>query len=380
MKEKILYVGNFKLPDKNAAAHRVLVNSKILVKLGYEVILVGVRDEVDTGIYEHVSEMEGIQMYSVSYPKKIIDWIKFYGSNRNINTILKSQPNLKYFIGYNYQSLSFLKVYFRLHKKLKFIADTTEWYQPDHKSLLLRAVKKVDTAIRMQLINKYLTDGNIVISRFLEKYYKEQKNLRIPPLVDLDDKKWECLAPKNNNGTKFIFFGTVGGKKEEISLVLKFFDIISETNKNCRLDIFGITKKELMNLGTPNNSNVKAHGRVSHKEALVEVSKSNFSIFFRENNLITRAGFPTKFVESMSAGTPVITNYSSNLKDYLIHGKNGYAIDIQKLKSNSFTEIKKLEIIESDTESMGIKAFETAENNFHYVNYINLMDEFLKAI
>ena len=36
--KKILYIGGFELPDKNAAAQRVVGNSYILKNLGYEII------------------------------------------------------------------------------------------------------------------------------------------------------------------------------------------------------------------------------------------------------------------------------------------------------------------------------------------------------
>ena len=46
----ILYVGNFELPDKNAAAHRVVNNAKIFRELGYRVALLGtVRGESFSG-------------------------------------------------------------------------------------------------------------------------------------------------------------------------------------------------------------------------------------------------------------------------------------------------------------------------------------------
>ena len=40
MNDEIIYIGGFELPDKNAAAHRVLGNAKILRELGYKVILI----------------------------------------------------------------------------------------------------------------------------------------------------------------------------------------------------------------------------------------------------------------------------------------------------------------------------------------------------
>ena len=49
-KGSVLYVGGFELPDKNAAAHRVINNAKILRELGYRVIFCGVdrEKELDT--------------------------------------------------------------------------------------------------------------------------------------------------------------------------------------------------------------------------------------------------------------------------------------------------------------------------------------------
>ena len=50
-KGTIIYMGNFELPDKNAAAHRVMNNGKIFKDLGYRVAYLGVtRDESFAGI------------------------------------------------------------------------------------------------------------------------------------------------------------------------------------------------------------------------------------------------------------------------------------------------------------------------------------------
>ena len=38
----IIYIGGFELPDKNAAAQRIIGNSYALKELGYEVIFLGV--------------------------------------------------------------------------------------------------------------------------------------------------------------------------------------------------------------------------------------------------------------------------------------------------------------------------------------------------
>ena len=41
-KKAILYIGGFELPDKNAAAQRVVANGKLFTELGYSVYYIGV--------------------------------------------------------------------------------------------------------------------------------------------------------------------------------------------------------------------------------------------------------------------------------------------------------------------------------------------------
>ncbi|MBS5797845.1 MAG: glycosyltransferase, partial [Dysgonomonas mossii] len=43
-----------------------------------------------------------------------------------------------------------------------------------------------------------------------------------------------------------------------------------------------------------------------------------------------------KFSESISCGTPVITTNTSDIKDYLLEGENGYFIDIDDTQKMSY--------------------------------------------
>ena len=69
------------------------------------------------------------------------------------------------------------------------------------------------------------------------------------------------------------------------------------------------------------------HGRKPREELLKMLVKSDFSIFMRKKILVTKAGFPTKFSESIAYGTPVITNLLENIEPYFEEDKNGVAID-----------------------------------------------------
>ena len=79
--------------------------------------------------------------------------------------------------------------------------------------------------------------------------------------------------------------------------------------------------------------NIQFKGRLTHIDTLNEIKKADFSFFIRNNNLVNKAGFPTKFVESLSCGTPVLTNSTSNIEEYISVGVNGFLLDISDYNS-----------------------------------------------
>ena len=66
--KNVLYIGGFKLPDKNAAAQRVIANGKLFVKAGYNVHYIDVdpNESVENIFLEN--EFEGLK-YSVKSQK-----------------------------------------------------------------------------------------------------------------------------------------------------------------------------------------------------------------------------------------------------------------------------------------------------------------------
>ncbi len=69
-KKTIIYVGGFELPDKNAAAQRVLANAKIFRDLGYNVVLVGIDKSLsqDTLIKNTQVSVSGFESWALPYP------------------------------------------------------------------------------------------------------------------------------------------------------------------------------------------------------------------------------------------------------------------------------------------------------------------------
>lgn len=386
-KGTILYVGGFELPDKNAAAHRVLSNAKILRELGYKVVFIDVDKSLDnnTDFLSTKKIVQGFECWSVPYPKTIIEWLKYLSNINPIKLLNIKYCDIKAILAYNYpaNALLNLKKYCTTNN-IKIIADCTEWYNTKGFNVLYRIVKGLDSFLRMRIIQKRL-DGLIVISKYLEGYYKNLENmLRLPPLVDLNEQKWN-ISPTvwNDDKVRLIYSGSPGRNKDKINILIEILYSFKEFP--FLLKVVGITKDQYIN-SYPEQTEIIHDmedkilflGRVPHTESLKLIKDSDFSMFIRDNNKTTRAGFPTKFAEGISCGTPIITTKTSDLEDYLQNGKNGFFIE-PKVTQESLKVIETI-LTYSKENIMDMKDYCHQSELFDYKKYINSVEKFLSGI
>lgn len=316
-KGTVIYIGGFELPDKNAAAHRVLSNAKIFKELGYTTVFVDVNKKLNfkSSIEKTNRIVQGFECWSVPYPKTKNEWIKYLVNIDSIITVCEKYKDIKFLVAYNYQAISLnrLRKYCKI-QNIKIIADSTEWYCSRGKSIAYFLLKGLDTFYRMRIVQKKL-DGLIVISTYLKKYYQNVENIIIiPPLVDIFENKWNVKKEKEKKEKEKIFLVYAGfpGRKDKINLLV---EALRNTRLNYQLDIIGITKDQYRSiyskkefLGSGSES-VIFHGYLNHLETLKYVKSADYTCFFRNDNRLIKAGFPTKFVESITCGVPVITNW-----------------------------------------------------------------------
>ena len=386
-KLKALYIGGFYLPDKNAAAHRVLANGRILNDLGYDIVYLGItkdRKQSNNIFDTHRKENFG-EDYKLKYPENKKDWLKYIISIKDIIKLIEIH-DIKAVFAYNYPAIALnrLNKYCR-QNKIKLISDCTEWYVPEGK-LFFKLIKGFDSYFRMRYVHPKL-DGIIAISRFLFEFYSPKNNnvILLPPLVDLENPKWKLVIDNiESEAYKLIYAGSPDGKmKDHLGKIISSLVILKEEyNLNFFFDIIGISSSEYNSIWKENtipsslSSNIRFHGRVSNSEAIKKVKEADFSIFIREENLVTKAGFPTKFVESISCGIPVLTNKSSNIDDYLKDGTNGYFLDITSIAT--LTEsLKKVLSIRRDVVNR-LKEECLKGQNFHYKNYLTIVKAMLE--
>ena len=384
---KVIYTGAFRFPNGDAASQRVLGIGKSLRSVGYDVIYCGWeqqprKEDLTNGKYYY----EGFEYYSqaeldivnknifqktynfVFKGLRTINWIKHYIKKEKID----------YIISYNANSL-FLLILFLLCKRnnIKMIGDCTEWYGANHLPGGKFGIPNLDNNLRIKTIYP-LIKNVIVISSFLKTYLDKKRchTIIIPPLVDLKEEKWINSNIMDSTLSKpvikLIYAGDPGNK----DLLQNIFDVLEIVNKHGTKFIFnvlGVKKEYFINkyfkseLDIP--SYINCYGRVPLNEVPKYYKQNNFSILIRENKRYANAGFPTKLVESLSAGIPIIVNDTSDITNYIKNNINGFVVSNGKIQS-ILDCLSKIELIEQDVfNRMKIEAINTAINNFDYTNY-----------
>lgn len=379
-RKKILYIGGFELPDKNAAAHRVLANAKSLRDCGYEVIFAGVNKQPGTEPYD----VEGFKCYDIKYPGTSSEWLRYLTSIKTFKAIIKEEK-ITHIIVYNYPAVVFYRLLnFSKTINIKLLADCTEWYEPEG-NIIFRLIKSLDVNFRMKYLQTRVA-GLIVISNYLEDFYRSRniKNIiNVPPLVDLSHQKWEIdlKAPVADKSYNLIYSGSPGsGNKDRLDIIVKSLIRFYINEKiDLRFNVVGITKDDYIKIFNKDKELdssydfIKFHGKVAHQESIRLLMQADFSIFFRVNNLTNIAGFPTKFVESISAGTPVITNISSNLEKYFTAKNEFIGFLIKDLEHENINDVfGKIFTIDKQT----INAYKVKCNNSRIFSYDKYNDDF----
>ena len=109
------------------------------------------------------------------------------------------------------------------------------------------------------------------------------------------------------------------------------------------------------------------------------MKKAHFSILLRPaEQRYAKAGFPTKVPESLSVGTPVICNFSSDLGDFLSDGIN--CIEVKNCNEEDMSEAvaRILKLNESALKELSVNARKLAVEKFDYRLFVPEVRSILK--
>ncbi|WP_137885657.1 glycosyltransferase family 4 protein [Pseudomonas sp. 2FE] len=391
-KGTIIYMGGFELPDKNAAAHRVVANGKIMRNLGYEVVFVGMNKS--NGLSENFVRCDqdffGFECWSIPYPAGFISWIKYIlGLPEILDFVAAERPNkVVGVICYNYPAVAQLRINSLCRKRgIKHFADATEWYDASGGNLMYRVVKWLDTSLRIHVVNAR-SDGVITTSKFMTSFYakRNKRTVELPTLFDAD----KFQAPpiiKDRLRRKFIYVGIpfdIGrinknrtNLKERLDLSILLFSKLYEEGELFDFVIYGVSKDEYLTVFPEHHDLlikmadcVHFNGRQPNKVVLDSIADSDVSIFFRDETRVTLAGFPSKLAESISCGTPVLSNKMVSIEDYaglgsLFLAEKGEELSVIKgLMRMSMQEINELKAMSFESRFFDYRRFQARFESF----------------
>lgn len=348
----VLYVGAFELPDRNAAAQRVRANATLLADLGYEVVLVGRNSDPQMPANQlRPASYPGIAhaCWEMGHPGGQKEWLRYITSVSALNTLIEDnyKDRVHSIICYNFPAIAQLRVKGVARRAGgRAMADVTEWYQSLKMTSPSAVVKNLDTWFRMRIVNPRM-DALITTSRYLTRHYSRWFDdlVELPTLIEHDPEDLSGLSATPDGQVKRLFYGgsvinkralakEKGGLKDRIDWVIELLDAVKQAGDDFRFEIYGVERDDYLDYLPAHapllerlGDSVRFHGRQPRQVLLDTQRESDFSIFLRPAIRTTLAGFPTKFSESISFGTPVLTNPLENIVPYMREGQNCERID-----------------------------------------------------
>lgn len=381
----VVYVGNFGRPENNAAGKRVYGNARLLEALGYRVIMIG---KSNSDIYDESSYGENIYYYSFPTIRRLdvksyMKWFNDFLHNKNVSPtyiVRYGSPGVAWF--------DFLLWKYAKREKITLLVDVVDWLNADSSNLLFNIVKTMDIWFEKAMFNK-MGNGVIAISSYLEKYYKRYKHcLVLPPLVTEYEMSYE-----EHDTIDVVYAGMPFRKgmkvknvhriKDRLDLVVTAFAKVVANNPKVFLHVYGLTKEEYL-IAFPKHKemvaseNILFYGMQPMKTVKESIKRKDFTILLREKNRATMAGFPTKIVESLSLGTPVITTDTTDLKRYITEGKNGFFVDV-KNEDILISAIESI-VLQPKSKIRYMKQMCYEEKKFEYKEYLDAGRKFMENV
>ncbi|SCL73992.1 glycosyltransferase [Micromonospora peucetia] len=386
----IAYVGPFRFPWGEPGSRRVFGLAQSMAAAGRDVVVVSGESGPKTpvtvstagaGLLRHVGAGERPSA-DASIVSKAVQMVVRLGE-RTVRWLDEqpTRPECVVVYGGGAQYMARVGRWCR-RNGVALVADVVEWYAPHQ--MPGGALGPPHLSAKLALRHQYpRCQGIIAISSLLERHYRERgcRVLLVPPTLDVFEVKPGGHAVTTEAGPlNAVYFGTPG-RKDLLTTIIRATDAVSRRTP-VTLSVYGPTVEQVRDLldGADLPSSVRVPGRVPQQDVEAIVRNADFSVLVRPSERFTHAGFPTKFVESLACGTPVIANLTSDMGRYLQDGRQGFVC-----VDHSSTELERVlrraaMLPRSQHEEMRVAARATAESSFDYRRFAQPVAGFLDSL
>jgi glycosyltransferase involved in cell wall biosynthesis len=337
---RVAIVGPFKFPTGEAASSRVMGLCGSLLGSGVRVDVVSggfgnsgtlAIDALPNVTVSHFPAEE-IVGTTVGKLRKLLSYlVNWGGKSFGIIGQFDSAPDLIVVYG-GWTAYALRAVYWRYRYGTKIAVDVVEWYDGTH--MVGGRFGAVHASAKFALRFLYPRfDGIVCISEYLERYYAARSKaviLRVPPTVTIGRARhFASLSEdtkRRDDVTTYIFAGNPGKKELLANILSAFHELASEKPVGAlRFVLVGISENVLAGYYSRwgDVPGLEIRGRLPQEQVWRLVAEADYSVLFREDAVFSRAGFSTKFVESIFCGTPVIGNLTGDLHKYLLDDVTG---------------------------------------------------------
>lgn len=239
-------------------------------------------------------------------------------------------------------------------------------------SSLKRNLRKLEYKLSIKLMSK--TDKVIAVTKYLAHDFAPNKPfLVIEGIVDIKDinRKSNLIKSENKKTTNFVYTGTLDARYGIKNLIQAFEEI---NDRNIVLDVYGKGdfQEELEQICAV-SSNIRYKGFVANDQALKAQRDADFLINTRsDEDEYVKYSFPSKTLEYMLSGTPLITTILSGMP-------NEYENYVIPLKDNSVKSIKEtisesIEMTIDNRIKLGKSALKFAESKNYNNQALEIFD------
>lgn len=379
----VAYVGPFGFPDGGAAARRILGNALSLREAGFEV-------EIGSGQMEGPAEYDGFKVRSLgertaehmgSAFKRLL--YAAMGA-RTVAWLDSLSPRPTAVILYSGYSPYLMRLLPWARKTgVPLIFDAVEWYDPPTPLHWLRSPYYWNTELAMRLYAPR-TRNILAISSYLEDHYRARgcNTVLVPPTLDTT-RVTPNLEPTASGPLILAYTGTPG-HKDLFGAYLEALLDLDPQGKRLRLRMAGLSVEEVLAFPAMRRKGARALpgcvevlGRVPQDEAMELTRRADFSLLLRPDTRTSRAGFPTKVVESLSVGTPVICNHTTDLPRHIRDGQEGLICAVGTAEALKGALQRAIALSVDNRRRMRAAARAEAEKSFDYRRYVQPLAKFV---
>lgn len=365
----ILIVSQYKYPEGDAGSVRYYGFARTIKDcLQKDVQVIGYGP-----VTEKWSDYKGIPYISLRSQNRWLSYLQF--SSKLIREI-KQIPDVSSIIVGNVDIFSLIRLKRYCHNHhIRLIDDVVEWYAAEQ----FKKGKWDYRYIAKNIENTRIIDKSvsvISISTYLFSYFsnKDIRTVYIPNYMIQSEYNVEKKQPSDK---LLLVYAGSPGKKDSLNMMLEGLSLLpSKDRGRIVFIIMGATSEQVRtSLGDDGlfskiEGCIVACGRVPRSVVLETLQKADFTVLLRSDTARnTKAGFPTKVIESISTGTPIITNFTSDLGMYFHDGFD--CIQVKDYSADSFSEAlrRALSLTKEKRVSMADNAKMLANSTFNISSY-----------